>query len=304
MFVSKMNVTDSNRPSGLRYWLDRLRVYGRMIQFHHSVFALPFALTAVMLAHRVHPVTLGRLFWILAAMVAARSAAMGFNRIVDQGYDGQNPRTAGRALPAGLIARKDAALFVLLSAAAFVFSAGMLGFWCLVLAGPVLVVLGGYSYTKRFTSWAHAYLGLAIALAPPGAWLAVTGGLSAQVFLISLALWTYITGFDLLYACQDTLYDRDAGLYSVPARHGERTAFRLARLAHGLSFFFFFLVGGVFGLSWPYYTAWMIIGGLLIAEHRLVRPGDLRRIHVAFFHVNAAVSVVFFLGVLAGGPWR
>ena len=275
-----------------------IRVYGRMIKFSHTLFALPFALAAVVLAHRTHPVTWSQLFWILVAMVGARSAAMGFNRVVDARYDGDNPRTADREIPSGRLSVRAAGTFVALSAGVFLLAAGMLGPLCLALAPAVLVVLCLYSYTKRFTAFSHIYLGLAIALAPLGAWIAVTGRFDWPVTILCLALWTYIAGFDILYACQDADFDRRAGLLSIPARFGPVAAFRVAALLHLAAFVFFFLIHLVFDMGPIYLAAVVLIGALLVIEHRLVRPDDLQRIQLAFFNVNSLIAIVMFAGIL------
>ncbi len=273
-------------------------VFGRMIKFSHTIFALPFALAAVVLAQREHPLTPGLVFWILAAMVGARSAAMGFNRIVDRVYDKENPRTAGRALPAGEISLRQAALFVAGFSALFLLSAAMISRICFILAFPVLVVLFSYSYTKRFTVFSHLYLGFAISLAPAGAWVAVTGGFDPAVAVLCAALLAYIAGFDILYACQDLDYDGRSGLFSIPARFGARVAFHVSALLHLIAFCCLFFLLLFFDLGLVYVGTLLLIGGLLVAEHRIVRPYDLENIHVAFFHVNSAVSVVLFLGIL------
>lgn len=276
----------------------RVKTFGRMIKFSHTVFALPFALAAVVLAQRGHPLSPGLLLWILVAMVGARSAAMGFNRIADIHYDRMNPRTAERALPKGTLSVKTAVLLVILFSALFVLAAAMISRICFVLSLPVLAILFSYSYTKRFTAASHLVLGFAISLAPLGAWIAVTGGFQPGVLVLSAALLSYIAGFDILYACQDVAFDQEARLFSVPARFGVRTAFRISELLHAMAFGFLFLLMIVFDLGGAYLAALFVIGALLVSEHRLVRPDDLKRIHVAFFHVNSAVSVVLFLGVL------
>ena len=276
----------------------RVKTFGRMIKFSHTVFALPFALAAVVLAQRGHGLPPAVLFWILAAMVGARSAAMGFNRIVDIRYDRINPRTAERALSTGAISVKTAVLLVILFSALFVGAAAMISRLCFVLSFPVLAVLFFYSYTKRFTVASHLVLGFAISLAPAGAWIAVTGGFQPDVLVLSAALLAYIAGFDILYACQDVAFDREARLFSIPARFGIRTAFRVSEVLHAISFGCLFLLMIVFDLGGVYLAALFVMGGLLVSEHRLVRPDDLRRIHVAFFHVNSAVSLVLFLGIL------
>ena len=275
-----------------------IRLYGRMIKFSHSIFALPFALAAVVLASRTHPVTAGQLLWILVAMVGARSAAMGFNRIVDARYDRNNPRTADREIPAGRLSLQAAVVFVAVSAGVFLLAAAMLSRLCLLLAPPVLAVLFLYSYTKRFTALSHLYLGLAIALAPLGAWIAVTGRFDWPVTILCLALLTYIAGFDILYACQDTAFDRQAGLFSVPARWGPTAAFHIAALLHLAAFVFFFLIHLVFNMGAVYLAAVILIGSLLVVEHRLVRPHDLRHIQLAFFHVNSLIGIILFIGIL------
>jgi len=276
----------------------RIQVFGRMIRFSHTVFALPFALGAVVLAQRIRPLTPRLLFWILVAMAGARSAAMGFNRIADVQIDRANPRTAGRELPTGVISLKAALGFVGISSLVFVVAAAMISRLCLVLSFPVLAVLFLYSYTKRFTVLSHLYLGFGISLAPVGAWIAVTGRFEPVVMILSLALLTYIAGFDILYACQDLEFDRRTGLCSIPARLGPAAAFYISAILHGITFLSLLLVLVAFDLGVVYLVATLIMGALLIVEHRLVRPHDLTRIEAAFFHVNSAISVILFLGIL------
>ena len=275
------------------FWT-RILVFGRMIKFSHTIFALPFALAAVVLAQREYPLSWSLLFWILVAMVGARSAAMGFNRIADAKFDAGNPRTAQRAIPAGQISMAGAVGFVLFFAALFVLAAAMISRLCLILALPVLGVLCAYSLTKRFTSLSHLYLGFAISLAPIGAWIAVTGGFDPAVLPLSLALLTYIAGFDIIYSCQDLTCDLDQGLFSIPARFGTRTALHISTLLHVIAFGCFFLLLIVFDLGAVYGLTLGIIGLLLILEHRLVQPDNLDHIHLAFFHVNSAISVILF----------
>ena len=277
----------------------RLRVYGRMIKFSHTVFALPFALAAVVLAAREQAVTLAELGWILVAMGGARSGAMGFNRLADAEFDARNPRTANREIPAGILSKTAATAFVALSGAIFVGAAAMLGALPFLLSFPVLAALLGYSYTKRFTWLAHVYLGAAISLAPAGAWVAVTGGLDPAILILGLALMAHITGFDILYACQDVDFDRAEGLRSVPARFGVRTALRSAALVHVGAFAAFLALHFAFGMGHVYLMTVGVIGFLLLFEHWLVPPDDLGRVPVAFFHVNSIVAMVLLLGVLA-----
>jgi 4-hydroxybenzoate polyprenyltransferase len=275
-----------------------IQIFGRMIRFSHTVFALPFALGAVVLAQRIRPLTPRLLFWILVAMAGARSAAMGFNRIADREIDQVNPRTAGRELPTGVISLKATLAFVVISSLVFVLAAAMISGLCLFLSLPVLAILFLYSYTKRFTILSHFYLGFGISLAPVGAWIAVTGRFDPSVMILSLALLTYIAGFDILYACQDLEFDRKTGLCSIPARLGPAAAFRISAVLHGITFLSFLLILVVFDLGAVYLMATLIVGALLIVEHRLVRPHDLTRIEAAFFHVNSAISVILFLGIL------
>lgn len=278
---------------------DRVRTYGRMIKFSHTIFALPFALSAVVLAQRRHPLTPETLLWLLLAMVGARSAAMGFNRIIDAAIDARNPRTAGREIPSGQLTPGAARIFVAASAALFIASAALLGRLCLYLSVPVLLILFLYSYTKRFTWLAHLYLGFAISLAPAGAWIAVTGGFHPEILSLCLALMTYIAGFDILYACQDAEFDCREGLCSIPARFGVGTALNLARLLHAVTMAALLALHAAFDLTPVFTGTILLIGGLLVLEHRLVKPEDLSRIDIAFFHVNSLVSAALFAGILA-----
>lgn len=270
-----------------------------MIKFSHTIFALPFALSAVVLAWQTHAFLWWDLLWILVAMVTARSAAMGFNRIVDAGIDGKNPRTSIREIPAGVLSQKEALFFVGLSGLVFMGAAAMLSSLCFYLALPVLIALCLYSYTKRFTQYCHLYLGFAISLAPIGAWVAVTGSLSWGVIFLAASLWTYIAGFDILYACQDIDFDRDQGLFSLPAKLGPQKAMQISSLLHFMTMGFFLAMFFTFTMH-PVFLGFLgVIGALLVVEHRLVRPDDLTQINLAFFQMNSIVSVVLFLGVLA-----
>jgi 4-hydroxybenzoate polyprenyltransferase len=278
--------------------LNRIRTYGRLIKFSHTVFALPFALAAVLLAHRQHPIRPAVLWWILLALASARSAAMGFNRYIDYEYDRRNPRTADRPLTAGQIDKKSVLIFVLISSTLFIFSAGMLGRLCLTLSFPVLLVLFVYSFTKRFTPFSHLVLGFAIGLAPIGAWIASTGDWDTRILPLSLALMTYIAGFDILYACQDIQFDRQEKLYSLPACWDVERALKVSSVLHGLTFVFFLLVYFAFHLGAVYLGGLFLISILLILEHKLVQPNRLEKVNFAFFHINSAVSMLLFLAVL------
>ncbi|MBM3976545.1 MAG: 4-hydroxybenzoate octaprenyltransferase [Planctomycetes bacterium] len=279
--------------------MSRAADWFRLVRFSHSVFALPFALISALLAARGLPPwsTLG---WILLCCVAARTAAMGFNRLVDRGIDARNPRTAARELPAGRLAPAAVAALVVLCSALFIAAAWRLGPLCGWLAPLVLAVLLGYSYAKRFTALAHLWLGLALGLAPLGAWLAVRGSLEgglAAPLLLSAAVIAWVAGFDVLYACQDCEFDRRAGLHSIPARLGIARALRVSELLHVLAFALLaaFAVRG--GLSYGTAFALALAGALLYWQHRLVRPDDLSRLDLAFFTLNGWVGFVLLLGV-------
>jgi 4-hydroxybenzoate polyprenyltransferase len=278
--------------------------YGKMIKFSHTVFALPFALSAVVLAWQTRVPSAWELFLILAAMVGARSAAMGFNRIIDADIDKKNPRTAIREIPAGILTQKEALVFVVLSSLVFVGAAALLSPLCFWLSFPVLGVLFFYSYTKRFTPYCHLVLGFAISLAPVGAWVALTGTLNWGIVFLGAALWFYIAGFDILYACQDIGFDREQGLFSLPAHLGAARAMRISALFHGIFMACLVAVYLSFGMHPVFLIFWIAIAGLIVLEHRLVKPGDLSRIDMAFFHVNSAVSMTLFAGILAQAFFR
>ncbi len=285
--------------------LSQLRTWAEMIKFSHSVFALPYALLAAFMAARPGRPGAVPLGLIVVCMVAARSAAMTFNRLVDAEIDARNPRTSSRALPAGRISRRAAWLFFLGAAALFLL--GCAGFlwalgnpWPLALGLPVLAWLCLYSYTKRFTAWSHLVLGAGIAFSPVAAWLAINPQtLGPSAWLLMLAVMFWIAGFDLIYACQDVAFDRAEGLCSVPARLGVATALWLARAFHALTVLALLGVGFVAQMG-PVYLAGVAAVALLLAvENALVHPRDLSRVNVAFFTVNGLVSLLLGgLGVL------
>jgi 4-hydroxybenzoate polyprenyltransferase len=280
------------------FLMERITTYGRMIKFSHTLFALPFALSAVVLASREHAITLTDILWILMAMIGARSAAMGFNRIVDVGFDAKNPRTLQRAIPAGKLSKSAAGLFVILSSGLFVFASGMLGRLCLYFSFPVLAVLFSYSFSKRFTWLCHLYLGFTISLAPLGAWIALTNTFSWPIVFLSLALMTYIAGFDILYACQDLDFDKKEGLFSIPAILGIKKSLAISLVLHLFALCFFYMIHIAFDMNLIYLLTVMIIGLLLFVEHRLVKPDDLSNVNIAFFHINSAISIILFAGIL------
>jgi 4-hydroxybenzoate polyprenyltransferase len=276
----------------------RVIAYGRMIKFSHSVFALPFALASAALAAR-DGFRWAQVGWIVVAMVGARSAAMGFNRLADHEIDARNPRTAGRELPRGVLGRGEVWALVAISAAALVVAAAMLGPLCLALSPVALAIVFGYSYTKRFTALSHVVLGLALAVAPVGAWLAVRGSFSPVAVAIGLAVLAWVAGFDIIYSCQDAGFDRDAGLHSLPARIGVRRALRAARGFHAAAIGFLAAVYPLANVH-PIYLAGVAgIAGLLAYEHSLVKADDLSRVDAAFFTLNGWVSVGYLAVTLA-----
>lgn len=280
--------------------LSKSLVYSRMIKFSHTIFALPFALAAVVLVHREFPLDAVTLFWIIMAMVGARSTAMGFNRIADASIDARNPRTAGREIPSGVISTGEAVFFISISAMLFILSAAMLSPLCFFLSFPVLLLLLFYSYTKRFTWLSHFILGLAIGLAPMAVWVAVTGTLSGRIVVLSLALLTYIAGFDILYACQDVEFDKQERLQSMPAVFGIRKALNISTVLHVVSVVCLAGLYWLFPLSPVYLGCVAIIALLFYTEHRLVNADDLTKVNIAFFHVNSIISVLVFLAILSG----
>jgi len=279
--------------------LSSLLAYGRMIKFSHSIFALPFAFSGAALAAAEGGISFAQIAWIVLAMVGARSAAMGFNRLADRHLDAANPRTAGRELPKGVVSPVSVALLVVLSSAALVFAAWQLNPLCLYLSPLVLAVLFYYSLCKRFTWASHLVLGLSLGGAPLGAWIAVTGSFAWPPILLGVAVLLWVAGFDILYACQDYEHDISAGLHSIPARFGIERALVMARVLHLLAVVVMVLVGRSADLNLVYWVGVGVIAALLLYEHRLVRSDDLTRVNVAFFNLNAVISVLYLLFTLA-----
>jgi 4-hydroxybenzoate polyprenyltransferase len=265
-----------------------------MIKFQHTVFALPFAVAAALMAANGLP-GWRTMAWILAACVFARTAAMSFNRWADADIDARNPRTTGRAIPAGRLSPGFTLGFALAAALLFVVSAGMLNPLALALSPVALAVLLGYSYAKRFTWASHFLLGLALGIAPIGAWIAVRGSISAPPMLLGLGVLLWTAGFDLIYACQDDEFDRREGLFSLPARFGISAALRLSTLLHAACVVCFAAAGVAAGCGWPYHAGVVLVALLLALEHRIVNPRDLSRIDVAFFTVNSWVGMIVLL---------
>ena len=269
-----------------------------MIKWEHSVFALPFALTGAMLAANGWP-SAAKLVLIAVCMVAARSAAMAFNRLVDAKFDAANPRTAMRALPAGLLSTSFVLGFVIAASAVFVAAAALLNRLTLALAPVALVVVLGYSFMKRVTRWSHLVLGLALGIAPAAAWIAVRGTLDGRVLVLTAVVMLWVGGFDVLYACQDFEHDRQVGLHSLPAAFGLAGAFRIARTMHVVMVALALWLDRLFALGPLAYAGTAVVALLLLYEHSLVSPQDLRRMNAAFFLLNGIISVVFFAFVAA-----
>jgi len=291
-----MQTADTTQPPNP---LAPLVTFGRMIKFEHTIFALPFALSAAAIAARGHALSPLRLLGIVVAMAAARTAAMGFNRIADRHIDARNPRTARRELPAGAVTLRAAWALTLASAAVFVGAAALLGPLCLALSPVALALLFGYSFTKRFTFLCHLFLGLAIAAGPAGAWIAVRGDFGLVPGLLMIAVATWIAGFDVLYALADRDFDRGAGLHSIPARFGVAGALVISAALHAATLAALLALAPAAHMGAPYLLGVAIVAALLVYEHAIVRPSDLTRLDAAFFTLNGYVSVVFFLATLA-----
>jgi len=278
--------------------LHDLRVTLEMIKWEHSIFALPFALCGAMLAAGGFP-TVHQLLWIVVAMVAARSAAMAFNRWADAAIDAANPRTSTRALPAGYLSPGFVVTFVVVSCLIFVLAASQLNRLALLLSPVALVVLLLYSYTKRVTRWSHVVLGFALGIAPSAAWIAVRGSLDPRILLLTAAVTFWVAGFDVLYACQDYEFDQQAGLHSIPRYLGVRGALWVARGFHVAMVGFLVTLLIVFGMGKLAAIGVGVVILLLLYEHSLVKANDLSKLNAAFFTMNGVISVLFFVFVAA-----
>lgn len=276
--------------------------YSNLVKLPHTLFALPFAMVGAVLASYVKGVTADTILWIALAVASARYAAMAFNRIVDRRLDAANPRTAMREIPSGVISVREAGIAVVLSSALFLASAWQLNPLCFALAPVALIWVLGYSYTKRFTRWAHLALGLGLGIAPVGGYLAVTGAWSDPWWMLPVlagGVMTWVAGFDVLYALQDLDFDRQAGLHSIPAALGVRRALVVARILHAGAVIALAAVGSAVGAGWLYWAGVAVVAALLLFEHSLVRVDDLSRLDAAFFTMNAIISIAFFSFVLA-----
>jgi 4-hydroxybenzoate polyprenyltransferase len=276
--------------------------YANLVKLPHTLFALPFALVGVVLASYVKDVTAGTILWVALAFTSARFAAMGFNRIVDRRLDALNPRTAMREIPSGVIGVREAGVAVVLSSAFFLGSARQLNALCFALAPLALIWVLGYSYTKRFTGWAHLVLGLGLGIAPVGGYLAVTGAWSEPWWMLPVlaaGVMTWVAGFDVLYALHDVAFDRQIGLHSIPAALGERRALTVARVLHAGTVIALAAVGSAVGAGWLHWVGVAVVASLLVFEHSLVRADDLSNLDAAFFTMNGIISIAFFGFVLA-----
>jgi 4-hydroxybenzoate polyprenyltransferase len=269
-----------------------------MIKWEHSIFALPFALCGALLAASGLP-SAHQLFWILIAMIAARSAAMAFNRLADAAIDAANPRTSARALPAGNLSPAFVTMFVIVSSAIFIVAASQLNLLALWLSPVALAVLLLYSYTKRFTRWSHLVLGFALGIAPSAAWIAVRGSLDPRILLLTAAVTFWVAGFDILYACQDFQFDRDAGLHSIPRYLGISRSLWIARIFHVIMLLLLIALIPAFTLGKLALTGVIAVALLLMYEHTLVKPDDLSKLNAAFFTMNGVISVVFVVFIAA-----
>jgi 4-hydroxybenzoate polyprenyltransferase len=276
----------------------RIPIVLEMIKFEHSVFALPFALVGALLAARATAhgwPSLRQTFWIVVAMVAARTAAMTVNRIVDLRYDKENPRTKTRALATGALSVSFAWTFTLAAVALFTVAAWQLNPLALQLAPLALAILFFYSYTKRFTNWSHLFLGFALGISPAAAWIAVTGSLDWRMLILCAAVTLWVGGFDVLYACQDVQFDAQAGLFSVPKRFGIASALVISRFLHVGVVLLLSWLAASFGLPWPAWAGIAVVAALLGYEHSLVSANDLSKLNAAFFAVNGYISMLFLL---------
>jgi 4-hydroxybenzoate polyprenyltransferase len=275
----------------------RMRTVLEMIKFEHSVFALPFALVGALLAARASGglPSWRQILWIIVAMVGARSAAMTMNRIADIEFDRRNPRTAGRALPAGQLSLGFAWAFTVAASAVLVLAAWQLNRLALELSPVALALLFFYSYTKRFTAWSHFVLGFCLGISPAAAWIAIRGSLDARILILSAAVTLWVGGFDVLYACQDVEFDRAAGLHSIPKKFGIARALSIARAMHAAMVALLAWLAWSFHLAWPAWAGIAVVAALLAYEHSLVKPGDMSKMNAAFFTVNGYISLLFLL---------
>lgn len=280
--------------------LQRTATFGRMIKFSHSIFALPFALVAGLIAYKSELVTITPvdILLLLVCMVSARTAAMGFNRVADREIDAINPRTKNREIPSGTVSTGEARIFTAIACGIFIAASFGVNLLCGVLSIPLLGLLLGYSLTKRYTIAAHFVLGLCLGAAPVGVWFALTGTFSWAPILLCLGVAFWTAGFDIYYSCQDESFDRSQGLRSVPARFGALRSIRLVRAVHAVAVIFYLLFGVAAGMGIAFYIGVAAVASILVCEAWLLRNGDLSRIDLAFFNLNGYVSILFAVATL------
>ena len=279
----------------MRNFWNKLVTTLEMIKFEHTLFALPFAFLGAILAADGLP-TIWQIIWITVAMVGARSAAMTFNRIIDIDFDAANPRTANRELPSGKLSIGFAWAFLFVSISIFLLASYLLNWLTFALSPVALLSVLGYSYAKRYTAFAHLLLGWALSISPTAAWIAVRGAIDSEMpILLSLVVFMWTAGFDVMYACQDYEFDKKAGLRSIPARFGIKNSLWIARLFHLQAFIALLLLYLVTGLGWPAFAGVFLVGALLVYQHTLVSAKNLSRMNAAFFTTNAFVSVILFI---------
>src|SRR3954463_11574189 len=270
--------------------------HANLVRLPHTVFALPFALVGVILASYLAPITLSAVVWVVVAFTSARFAAMGFNRIADREIDARNPRTRSREIPSGVMSVREATVAVVIASLVFFVSAWQLNRLCLLLSPLALAWVLFYSYTKRFTRWSHLVLGVGLSIAPVGGYLAITGQWSTpwwMLIALAIAVSTWVGGFDMLYALQDVSFDRENGLYSVPATFGEANALRIARVMHFMTVVALAVAGVGAGVGAIYFSGVLVAALLLLYEHSLVKVDDFTRLDAAFFTMNGVISIVF-----------
>ncbi|MBZ4643219.1 MAG: 4-hydroxybenzoate polyprenyltransferase [Deferribacteres bacterium] len=269
----------------------------KMIKIEHSIFALPFAFTGAIIAANGIP-EFNKILWIIVAMVGARTGAMGLNRVIDAEIDKRNPRTANREIPAGKIKKNEAIFYIIISFVVYEFATLMLNKLCFILSPIPLVIFILYSYTKRFTALCHIVLGVALGLAPIGAWVAIRGDINTGIVLMGLAVLFWVAGFDIIYALQDIDFDRKENLHSIPRYFGVRNSLVLSRIFHMLAFFIFLYLYKYFNFGLIYLFGILICGAFMFYQHRLIKSDDLSRVNIAFFNLNAYISLTVFMFTL------
>ncbi len=282
----------------MRKIFERTVTFGRMVRFSHTLFALPFALTSVVLASFSHRVTPAKIIWIVVAMVGARSAAMGFNRIVDREFDAMNPRTKNREIPAAKVSVGEATIFVIAASLLLVFAAHELNLLCFYLSPVALAFVFFYSFTKRFTWLSHVFLGLGMGLAPLGAWLGIAGEFQLVPIMLGLTVVAWGAGFDIIYSLQDLDHDDEVGLFSMPKSLGVGKALLVSSALHATAFLLLISLKFILPLGGIYLIGLAIVGITLFYQHKIVKPDDLSKLNIAFFNMNAYLSVGLFLFTL------